>query len=59
MSEKMDRHKSLTPLQQADLERLFRMTYKGLVASGEAIPFAAMMAARAELIELNRLIPPG
>ena len=48
--------KSLTPMQQATLERTFYLEYKRRTKAGDAAPFAGMMAARAQLIERNQLL---
>lgn len=48
----------LKPDQKADLERTFRAEYLRRVKAGEAEPYAALMAERAQMTEFNRLIPP-
>ncbi len=48
--------KRLTPMQLAGLERTFYHEYRQRIKVGEAAPFASAMAARAQLIERNKIL---
>ncbi len=48
--------KQLSPMQQAALERTFYLEFKQRTKAGDPAPFAGMMAARAQLIERNRIM---
>ena len=49
--------KLVSPLQKADLRRLYFSEYKKLIKAGEHPPFAAMMADLTQLKERNRISP--
>jgi hypothetical protein len=48
--------RGLTPIQKAVRERTFYVEYRRRTKAGEPAPFAGMMAARAQLIERNRIM---
>jgi hypothetical protein len=48
--------RTLTPIEMANLERVFAIEYKRRIKAGEPAPYASMMAARAHCIEHNRLM---
>lgn len=48
--------KILSPIPKAELERQFYTEFRRRIKAGEAAPFASMMAARAQLIERNRIV---
>jgi hypothetical protein len=46
----------ISPAQEDGLRRLYFSEYKRLTRAGEAGPFAAMMANRAQMVERNKLL---
>lgn len=45
----------LTPAQEAESERIYRMEFRRLIKAGEAAPFASAMASRLQIVERNRM----